>query len=46
MGLGAVERRALVNWKKVIEIFFTWVFTIPGAALISGFLFFVFQLLN
>jgi inorganic phosphate transporter, PiT family len=44
MGLGAVERRALVNWKKVIEIFFTWVFTIPGAALISGLLFFIFQL--
>jgi len=43
-GVGAIERRALVNWKKVIEIFFTWIFTIPGAAIISGFLFFLFQL--
>lgn len=44
-GVGAVERKALVNWRKVIEIFFTWIFTIPGAAIISGFLFFLFKLL-
>jgi len=41
-GVGAVERRARVNWRKVIEIFFTWIFTIPGSAIISGFLFFIF----
>jgi len=44
MGAGGVERKALVNWKKVIEIFFTWIFTIPGAAIISGILFFLFKL--
>jgi len=42
--VGAVERKALVNWRKVIEIFFTWIFTIPGAAIISGILFFLFSL--
>lgn len=42
-GVGLIERRAMVNWRKVIEIFFTWLFTIPGAAIISGILFFVFQ---
>lgn len=45
MGVGGVERRAGVNWRKVIEILFTWIFTIPGAALISGLLFLVFKLL-
>ena len=45
IGVGAIERRALVNWRKVIEIFFTWIFTIPGAAIISGFLFFIFRLI-
>ena len=42
-GIGAVERRANVNWRKIINILLTWIFTIPGAALISGFLFFLFQ---
>ena len=44
MGVGGAERKALVNWKKVIEISFTWIFTIPGAAIISGILFFLFKL--
>jgi len=44
-GVGAIERKALVNWRKVIEIFFAWIFTIPGAAIISGFLFLIFQLI-
>lgn len=44
-GIGTIERKALVNWKKVIEIFFTWIFTIPGAAIISGFLFLIFRLI-
>lgn len=39
MGVGASERRAQVNWRKIIEIFSTWIFTIPGAALISGLLY-------
>jgi PiT family inorganic phosphate transporter len=42
-GVGAIERRALVNWRKVVEISFTWVFTIPGAAIISGGLFLIFR---
>lgn len=46
MGVGAIERRSQVNWRKIIEIFFTWLFTIPGAAVISGILFFIFKLLN
>jgi PiT family inorganic phosphate transporter len=45
MGVGAIERKALVNWRKVIEIFFSWIFTIPGAALISGILFFLFKII-
>jgi PiT family inorganic phosphate transporter len=44
-GVGAIERRARVNWRKVVEIFFTWVFTIPGAAIISGILFYIFSLI-
>ena len=36
MGAGTAQRRAGVNWRKVIEIFFTWLFTIPGAAAISA----------
>jgi phosphate/sulfate permease len=43
--VGVIERRAQVNWRKVIEIFYTWIFTIPGAAIISGFLFFIYQIL-
>jgi len=41
MGVGAVERKAQVQWRKVNEIFFTWVLTIPGSAAISAILFFV-----
>ena len=44
-GVGAVERKAQVNWRKVIEIFYTWIFTIPGAAIISGILFFLFKII-
>ncbi len=44
-GVGAIERKAQVNWRKVIEIFFTWIFTIPGAAIISGVLFLIFRLI-
>jgi len=43
VGAGAIERRALVNWRKVIGIFFTWLFTIPGAAIISGISFSIFK---
>lgn len=46
IGVGAIERRAQVNWRKIIEIFFTWVFTIPGSALIGAFLFSIYRLLS
>lgn len=42
MGVGTAERRAEVKWREIIRIFFTWVFTIPGAAIISGLLFWIF----
>lgn len=42
MGVGSAERRAEVRWREIIRIFFTWVFTIPGAAIISGLLFWIF----
>lgn len=42
-GVGAIERKAKVNWQIVIEILLAWVFTIPGSAIISAFLFFLFS---
>lgn len=39
MGVGAVERKAQVRWRKVREIFLTWVLTIPGSAAIGAILF-------
>ncbi len=44
-GTGTVERKQMVKWREIIKIFFTWIFTIPGAALISGSLFFLFSVL-
>jgi PiT family inorganic phosphate transporter len=41
MGVGSTERKAQVQWKKVNEIFLTWILTIPGSAIISAILFFV-----
>ncbi len=35
MGIGASERPKAVRWSKAEEIAFTWVVTIPGAALMS-----------
>jgi len=40
MGVGSTEHKAQVQWKKVNEIFFTWVLTIPGSAAIGAVLFF------
>ena len=41
MGVGSTERKAQVQWKKVNEIFLTWVLTIPGSAAIGAILFLV-----
>jgi PiT family inorganic phosphate transporter len=39
MGVGYTERKAQVQWKKVNEIFLTWILTIPGSAAIGAILF-------
>jgi len=39
MGIGAAEHKAQVRWKKVNEIFLTWILTIPGSAVIGALLF-------
>ncbi|MFA5742822.1 MAG: inorganic phosphate transporter [Candidatus Paceibacterota bacterium] len=41
MGVGSTEHKSQVQWKKVNEIFLTWVLTIPGSAAIGAVLFFV-----
>ena len=35
MGIGAAERPRAVRWKKAEEIAWTWVITIPGAAIMA-----------
>jgi len=37
MGVGAAERPRAVRWGKAVEIAWTWVITIPGAALLAIF---------
>lgn len=37
MGVGAAERPRAVRWGKAAEIVWTWIITIPGAALLSIF---------
>ena len=38
-GVGAANRVSAVHWGVTIRIVWAWIFTIPGAALISGLLF-------
>ena len=35
MGIGAAERPRAVRWKKAEEIAWTWIITIPGAAIVA-----------
>ena len=41
MGVGSTEHKSQVQWKKVNEIFLTWILTIPGSAAIGAVLFLV-----
>jgi PiT family inorganic phosphate transporter len=36
MGIGAAERPRAVRWGKAMEILFTWLVTLPGAALLAA----------
>ncbi len=45
MGIGASERPRSVRWSKAAEIASTWVITIPGAALVSIFIYTLARLL-
>lgn len=46
MGIGASERPKAVRWSKAEEIAFTWIVTIPGAALVSVFFYMLVRLLS
>jgi PiT family inorganic phosphate transporter len=35
MGIGAAERPRAVRWEKAEEIAWTWLITIPGAAIMA-----------
>jgi len=43
-GVGAAKRFSAVHWGVTLKIVWAWLFTIPGAALIGGTLYFVFSL--
>jgi PiT family inorganic phosphate transporter len=40
-GVGAAKRLSAVRWGVTLQIVWAWIFTIPGAALIGGVLFFM-----
>jgi inorganic phosphate transporter, PiT family len=43
-GVGAVRRLTAVRWGITLKIVWAWLFTIPAAALIGGFLYFILRL--
>jgi inorganic phosphate transporter, PiT family len=45
-GVGATKRMSAVRWGVTLKIVWSWIFTIPGAALIGGGLYFLFQLIS
>lgn len=45
MGVGASKRFSAVRWTVAKDIVFTWVFTIPGCALIAGFVMYLLNLI-
>jgi PiT family inorganic phosphate transporter len=45
-GVGATKRMSAVRWGVTLKIVWSWIFTIPGAALIGGGLYFLFQLIR
>ena len=44
-GVGATKRLSAVRWGVTLKIVWAWIFTIPGAALIGGSLFFLLRFL-
>jgi len=46
MGIGASERPRAVRWSKARDIINTWLFTIPGAAVIAVALYLIVQLIG
>ena len=36
MGVGAVKRLSAVRWGVTTRILYAWIFTLPGAALLSS----------
>jgi PiT family inorganic phosphate transporter len=42
-GVGAAKRLSAVRWGVTLQIVWAWIFTIPGAALIGGSFYFIFQ---
>jgi PiT family inorganic phosphate transporter len=45
-GVGATKRLSAVRWGVTLKIVWSWIFTIPGAALIGGALYFLFRLIS
>jgi PiT family inorganic phosphate transporter len=45
-GVGATKRMSAVHWGVTLRIVWAWIFTIPGAALIGGLLYFLFSLIG
>jgi PiT family inorganic phosphate transporter len=44
-GVGATKRLSAVRWGVTLRIVWAWIFTIPGAGLLGGSLYFLFRLL-
>ena len=42
-GVGAAKRFSAVHWGVTLKIVWAWIFTIPGAALIGGTMYFIFS---
>jgi len=45
-GVGATKRMSAVRWGVTLKIVWSWIFTIPGAALIGGTFYFLFRLVS
>jgi len=45
-GVGAAKRLSAVRWGVTLKIVWAWIFTIPGAALIGGSVYFLFNIVD
>jgi len=43
-GVGATKRLSAVHWGVTLKIVWAWIFTIPGAALIGGSIYFLIKM--